>query len=276
MPKIKCLASGSSANCYLLFADSGKCLILEAGVKFNVLSEHIPTFRSVVGCLITHGTHDIDKVDENGEKGKLYHTDHSLIAKVLQDEKYIKIYGTHNLQPNKYHSIGEFEVLPIAVNHNCPCFAYLMKVDNKILYFGTDLQQHLVQTKQQISVAMVEFNYSTAIIEQRQEKCRQLAEKIEKLKVQLSTVDTTSDLIPTIENEIRELETELSNSRIKENFLSHCSNETAMAWLNGLEKKPHIVVPIHISKNNNDEQIICDLLKDYDFRIAKKGVEIEI
>jgi len=55
MAKIKCVASGSSGNCYILEAD-GEILILDAGIsRKDLLGALGYSINGLVGCLCTHG-----------------------------------------------------------------------------------------------------------------------------------------------------------------------------------------------------------------------------
>ena len=56
--KLKVVATGSAANCYVLYSDSGESLILDAGVPVRQVLPAIPDFRKVSGCLVTHEHND--------------------------------------------------------------------------------------------------------------------------------------------------------------------------------------------------------------------------
>lgn len=53
--KLKCIATGSSGNCYLLQADSGETLILDCGIPIKEIKKGLNwNIKDVVGVLCTH------------------------------------------------------------------------------------------------------------------------------------------------------------------------------------------------------------------------------
>jgi len=53
--KIKVLGSSSRGNCYLLQANNGETLIIEAGISLKDIKKGLDfNLKGVVGCLITH------------------------------------------------------------------------------------------------------------------------------------------------------------------------------------------------------------------------------
>ncbi|MDF2881696.1 MAG: putative phage-related hydrolase [Clostridiaceae bacterium] len=52
---MKCLASGSGGNSYLLQSSEGETLIIECGINIKEIKKALNfNMRNVVGCLITH------------------------------------------------------------------------------------------------------------------------------------------------------------------------------------------------------------------------------
>lgn len=53
--KLKCIASGSSGNCYTLTADDGEALILDCGIPLMKIKEGLNwNIGGIAGVIITH------------------------------------------------------------------------------------------------------------------------------------------------------------------------------------------------------------------------------
>lgn len=53
--KLKCIATGSTGNCYLLTSDSGETLILDCGIPIKEIKKGLNwNVRNVVGCIVSH------------------------------------------------------------------------------------------------------------------------------------------------------------------------------------------------------------------------------
>ena len=53
--KLKCIATGSTGNCYALTSDSGEILTIEAGCKFLDFKKMIDwRISDVAGCIVSH------------------------------------------------------------------------------------------------------------------------------------------------------------------------------------------------------------------------------
>ena len=145
------LASGSSANGYILTAGDER-LVLECGVNDkDVLKALDYDISGVVGCVVTHS-----------------HKDHSKY--IPQMQKFFTVYsnadvaeryaGVVALQPRKRYTIGNFKVMPLEVPHgDCPNFAYVVDFDCTRLVFATDLAK-FPYTIANVDVLMLECNYT--------------------------------------------------------------------------------------------------------------------
>lgn len=150
------LASGSSANGYILRADN-EVLILEAGVPFKEASKALNyDLKGVLGCCVTHA-----------------HKDHSAYIKQYQQHG-LTVYsnvdvasdfdGVVELAPmQKYHLEG-FTVIPLRVIHgDCPNYAYYITLPyGQTLLFATDLKWFNYNIKGCNHLA-IECNYSDDI-----------------------------------------------------------------------------------------------------------------
>lgn len=159
------LNSGSTGNCYLLKSKRGKCLIIEAGVKYPKILQGINyELDSVAGCLITHK-----------------HTDHSLSVDNLLAAG-IDVYANldtlnnstlggasifaHQIEPKRVYHIDEFTVLPFAARHDVPCLCFLIKHSEMgSLFFMTDSCEAPLIQFTHLEHLMIEANYSSRLIE---------------------------------------------------------------------------------------------------------------
>lgn len=122
--KLGCVSSGSNANCYFLINSKGEILILDAGVKLDKLmnNKYFSSFKSVVGCLITH-----------------QHKDHSL---AVPDFKMagVEVLGYMNMQPQKKYQLGNYIVIPFNVVHDVKNYGYIIKEtnSNSLFVYATD------------------------------------------------------------------------------------------------------------------------------------------
>lgn len=123
MMKLKCIATGSSGNCYLLQADNGETLILDCGIPIKEIKKGLDwNIKDVVGVLCTHK-----------------HLDHSKSVKDFR-QMGIRIYGLYSkAAPMRTMKIGEFTVKPFdlttidgnwththANGEPCPIFGFLI------------------------------------------------------------------------------------------------------------------------------------------------------
>lgn len=53
--KLKCIATGSSGNCYTLTSESGETLILDCGIGIKEIKKGLNwNIRNVIGCIVSH------------------------------------------------------------------------------------------------------------------------------------------------------------------------------------------------------------------------------
>lgn len=130
--KLKCIATGSTGNCYTLTSDSGETLILDCGIPIKEIKKGLNwNIRNVVGCIVSH-----------------VHSDHS---KSLNDFKSmgIQIFAPYLGNSRKSMNMGEFTVKPFdlttidgswthtdANGEPCPIYGFLIthKEMGRMLY----------------------------------------------------------------------------------------------------------------------------------------------
>lgn len=60
--KLKCIATGSTGNCYTLTSNSGETLILDCGIPIKGIKKGLDwNIRNVVGCIVSHAHSDHSK-----------------------------------------------------------------------------------------------------------------------------------------------------------------------------------------------------------------------
>lgn len=145
---IKCLNSGSDGNCYILTSDSGKHLILDAGIPIGDIKKGLNfDIENIEACLITH-----------------IHNDHSKSAEELKTMGF-KVWQPYldTKHPRMRTRFGEFEVECLDVPHNgCENRAFLIKVNNTVILYATDYEYIGYDLSEKgINVALVELNYQS-------------------------------------------------------------------------------------------------------------------
>lgn len=182
--KIHVLASGSTGNCYRI-SDGVNSLLLECGIPFSWIQRGCHYFTSSIsGCLVTHR-----------------HGDHArCAAEVIRrgiptygPEDVAKQYpGAIALEPLKKYRIASFDVVPISVSHDVPCYAYIVysRVTQETLVYITDTP-YLPHTIPGINYLMVEANHSRDLLRDHAARGlvqRHLAERIVKTHMSIESV----------------------------------------------------------------------------------------
>lgn len=113
---LKVIGSGSKGNCYLLIADNGDTLIIEAGVNAASIKQALDwDLGKVVGCLLTH---------EDGDHAKSIKQLMSWSVDIYATSGTLSelfIYGAHRtnvIKAGKSFSLGPFNIIPFDVKHD--------------------------------------------------------------------------------------------------------------------------------------------------------------
>lgn len=120
--KLKCLGSGSSGNCYLLTADNGETLLLDAGLPIMDIKRGLNwNIKCVVGAICTHA-----------------HKDHSLSVSDLEHMGITVFKPYESLEPMEIGFTGgtimafDLTTLDCKWTHTnsdgteCPCYGFLI------------------------------------------------------------------------------------------------------------------------------------------------------
>lgn len=120
---LKCIATGSTGNCYTLTSESGETLILDCGIPIKEIKKGLDwNIRNVVGCIVSHT-----------------HSDHSKSVKDLGDigipvcKPYEDLLMNQFLA-NSYFTVRTFDLTTVdgrwthtnADGSECPCYGFLI------------------------------------------------------------------------------------------------------------------------------------------------------
>lgn len=147
MMTLKTIATGSKGNCYILTADSGKQLILDAGIPIAEIKKGLDfDVENVVGAIVTH-----------------CHKDHSLSVSKLRTMG-IPVWTPYTSDFVRQKTrLGEFDIECFDVPHNgTPCRAFIIKIEGTTVLYCTDYEYIPYRLdKKQINVMLIEMNYQT-------------------------------------------------------------------------------------------------------------------
>lgn len=171
------LGSSSAGNCYLLQADSGETLILEAGVWVDKIEEALNfNLRQVVGCLLSHEHGDHSKsyyrmmrrgIDVYGSTGT-----HTVLMKFYSELHPRRSVGHRAkfIQSGKKYRIGEsaFTVVPFDIRHDAaePLGFLIHHPEMGLTLFLTD-SYYSDYSFPPLNNILVEANYSTEILREK-------------------------------------------------------------------------------------------------------------
>lgn len=162
--KVIILGSNSSGNCYILDADS-EALIIEAGIRVSEVKKALRfNVSKVVGAVITHEHNDhAGYVKELTATGiMVLALEEVFTAKGISETASF----TKRILPGKGYKVGNFKVLPFAVNHDVPCVGYLIEhPDMGKLLFVTDTMM-LEYTFSGLNHILIEANYADSILDE--------------------------------------------------------------------------------------------------------------
>ena len=153
MLQLKCISTGSTANCYLLSTES-ETLIIDMGVKYSKLLEEIDDLDKIVGAILSH-----EHTDHNAINGERRTSD-------LLEQIGIKVLSPKNATVGKQYKLGSFDIIPVESKHNVVCYGYVIRVAGQIIYFATDTQKLTKFKGIQIDHFIVECNYCDYLCEE--------------------------------------------------------------------------------------------------------------
>ena len=202
---IKCLATGSRGNCYILTSKFGKKLIVDVGIKWETILYNIDNMNDVEGVIISH-----HHSDHNYKMGKLRVSD-------CLENSLIPTYYPGNCEIGKLYDLGDFKVIPLECVHNVECYGYLIMVDNKKILFATDTQ--IIPNINIIcDYYMVEVNYDLDMLEETMQKM--MTDSQEEIPRHIQSVYANHSALQTVEDYF---EYHLKDKKVKGIFTIHAS-----------------------------------------------------
>jgi phosphoribosyl 1,2-cyclic phosphodiesterase len=130
--KLKCIATGSAGNCYLLTSDSGETLILDCGIPIKEIKKGLDwNIKDVVGVLCTHKHLDHSKSVEDFEAMGI-----PILAPYLGDSRKSMNMGEFTVKPFDLTTIDGSWTHTNADGTPCPIFGFLIthKEMGRMLY----------------------------------------------------------------------------------------------------------------------------------------------
>jgi len=119
--KLSVLASSSKANGYLLHNKS-EALVIEAGVSLLKVKKALDFRLDIIkGCIVTHRHKDHARA--------LVAYANAGINILAPDDVFKEHQGHHRfcaVVPGKGYTLGSFKVIPFEVQHDVPCYGYLI------------------------------------------------------------------------------------------------------------------------------------------------------
>ena len=226
---LKVLGSSSSGHCYLLIADNGETLIIEAGVRFSEVKKALDfDLSKVVGCIISHehGDHSkyvpdmlqswINVCMSGGTANAL-----GLIGKPCKKGARVPAAFMAPFEPYK---LGSFDIMMFPVEHDAaePVGYLIRHKECGNVLFATDTY-YLRYTFPNLSNILIECNYRLDLLKENYDNGR------------------------------------IGYKRYERTVKSHMSYETCLETLeaNDLTKVNNIVL-IHLSADNSHESEFLD------------------
>ena len=130
--KLKCIATGSTGNCYTLTSDSGETLILDCGIPIKEIKKGLDwNVKDVVGVLCTHKHLDHSKSVEDFEAMGI-----QILAPYLGDSCKPINMGEFTVKPFDLTTIDGNWTHTDANGEPCPIYGFLIthKEKGKMLY----------------------------------------------------------------------------------------------------------------------------------------------
>lgn len=154
------VSTGSKANCYILSADNGESVILDAGVAFKKVLPHIPDVHKVVACAVTHCHADHARaIKDFTLRGIPIITSKGTLDTIGMNGK-----GYEELKPVKLNS---FTIMPFAVQHDAAePFGFLIRYNptGETVLYATDTY-YLKYTFPNVNYWIVECNFCDDLID---------------------------------------------------------------------------------------------------------------
>ena len=118
------VGSNSSGNSYILRSDTQESLLIECGVSYKKILQALDFKINNVSCIVSHSHGDhcnsIASVLKAGIP--VYASKHTLDSKGVLEHHRTNVMTEHGT-----YKIGQFTVKTFPVNHDVPCFGFMIK-----------------------------------------------------------------------------------------------------------------------------------------------------
>lgn len=144
---LRCLATGSSGNCYLLSSGT-ETLIIEAGIPYKRILKGLDfNLMDVVGVVVSHSHLDHSKSAENFKRAG------------------IPVFGSYDSEAEKQvRTYGNFVIHSFKLEHDVPCVGfYIPHPDMGSLVYLTDTEYCRFKFPK-VNHILIEANYDTRLI----------------------------------------------------------------------------------------------------------------
>lgn len=154
---VRCIGTGSSGNCYALYDNDGKILLLDLGLARKQILKGIDfNVSDVVGAVVSHG-----------------HGDHAKAVKDFENMgiPVFKPFDETKACPLKIR-YGSFSIQAFKVPHDgVPCYGFYITVDGHRILYATDFEYLPCSFKNvRLTDMIVECNHQTELVDKGQAK----------------------------------------------------------------------------------------------------------
>ena len=164
--KLQVLGSSSKGNCYLLTANDGSTLIIEAGIAFLEIKRALAfNLSRIVGCVVSHRHGDHAKgLADMARAGVTVHCSSNVINSQDLDVQPLLVETSRR----QWMLVGgEFEVLTLEAFHDVPCESFVIRhPEMGKLLFLTDSVSFPYKI-QGLDHVLIEANYSDNVLEEK-------------------------------------------------------------------------------------------------------------
>ena len=167
--RLTVLGSSSKGNGYLLTAESGETLVIEAGVPLSAVLRQTP-YNNISGVIVSH-----QHGDHAGRAGEYLSR---RINVWMSDETAHAMKFSGGFLPlffdeERPFNVGTFEVLPFRLYHDVACYGFLVRHSDMEgnLLFCTDTSS-IPYTFDDVQTLMVEADYDPVLLKRNVESGR--------------------------------------------------------------------------------------------------------
>lgn len=189
------LSTGSAGNAYLLRADNGATLLLDAGVSVRRICQASDGLRGVQGCLLTHEHNDHARaIPDLAAKGVDIYAGALTFGKLPSSA--VTQWRFRSLPEEVPQSVGDFTVVPFKTQHDAvQPYGYLIRENGsgETALYATDTY-YLHNTFPEINYWIVECNYIEEIALRQYESGRISREQMTRLKTSHMTLRRLKDV----------------------------------------------------------------------------------